>query len=95
MLNFIRIFFTSRQRDYYKLPKVADDLSTFLRDKYEFLSEKELKKIYHPSMIEFYVPAKDQRLDDGRWIKLLDSPVIGAFKNPMAYESFTYSQKAH
>ena len=77
-------FFTSRQRDYYKLPKVADDLSTFLRDKYEFLSEKELKKIYHPSMIEFYVPAKDQRLDDGRWIKLLDSPVIGAFKNPMA-----------
>ena len=77
-------FFASNQRNYYKLPKVADDLAKLLRDKYDFLSEKELKKIYHPSMIEFYAPAKDQKLDDGRWMKLLGSPVIGAFKNPMA-----------
>ena len=77
-------FFASRERDYYKLPKVADALAEFLHDKYEFLSEKDLKKIYHPSMIEFYSPAKEERLEDGRWMKLLGSPVIGALKNPMA-----------
>lgn len=77
-------FFASSKRDYYKLPKVANDLSKLLHDKYDFLSEKELKKIYHPSMIDFYSPAKGQKLEDGRWIKLLGSPVIGALKNPMA-----------
>jgi len=77
-------FFASIQRDYYKLPKVSDDLARFLYEKYNYLSEKDLKKIYHPSMIEFYTPAKEQQLDDGRWMKLLGSPVIGAFKNPMA-----------
>ena len=77
-------FFASSQRDYYKLPKVADDLARWLHNKYDFLPEKDIKKIYHPSMIEFYAPAKEQRLDDGRWMKLLGSPVTGALKNPMA-----------
>lgn len=77
-------FFASPKRDYYKTRKVADALAEFLSGKYDFLPKKELNKIYHPSMIEFYSPAKEQRLDDGRWLKLLGSPVIGALKNPMA-----------
>lgn len=77
-------FFSSRERDYYRLPKVADALANYLHEHYEFLSKKDLNKIYHPSMIEFYAPAKEQRLEDGRWMKLLGSPVIGALKNPMA-----------
>ena len=77
-------FFASEERDYYKLPKVADALKEFLLTKYEFLSEKDLRKIYHPSMIEFYAPAKYTRIEDGRSMKLLGSPVIGALKNPMA-----------
>ena len=77
-------FFFSKERDYYKLPKVADALANYLHDNYEFLSNKDLKKIYHPSMIEFYASAKEQQLEDGRWMKLLGSPVIGALKNPMA-----------
>lgn len=77
-------FFASRERDYFKMPKVADALAVYLREKFDFLSDGELKKLYHPSMIEFYSPAKEQKLEDGRWIKLLDSPVIGALKNPMA-----------
>lgn len=82
--NLYQDFFASKDRDYYKLPKVADALAEYLRGKYDFLSEKDLKIIYHPSMIEFYSSAKEQRLDDGRWMKLLGSPVIGALKNPMA-----------
>lgn len=77
-------FFASEKRDYYKLPKVADALADYLHEKYEFLSEKELRKIYHPSMIEFYAPAKYTLIEDGRSLKLLGSPVIGALKNPMA-----------
>ena len=77
-------FFASKQRDYYKLPKVADALAEFLHKKYEFLSEKDLRKIYHPSMIEYYSPAKYVQIEGGRSLKLLGSPVIGALKNPMA-----------
>lgn len=77
-------FFFSRERDYYHLPKLADSLSKYLYQEFSFLSEKELKKIYHPSLIEYYTPAKEQRIDDGRYLKLLGSPVIGALKNPMA-----------
>ena len=77
-------FFASKQRDYYKLPKVADALAEFLHERYEFLSEKDLRKIYHPAMIEFYVPAKYTQIEGGRSLKLLGSPVIGALKNPMA-----------
>lgn len=77
-------FFASEKRDYFKLPKVADALAKFLQDTYKFLVEKDLRKIYHPSMIEFYAPAKDTLIEDGRSMKLLGSPVIGALKNPMA-----------
>lgn len=77
-------FFSSSVRDYYKLPKVSEELAGYLKEKYTYLSENNLKKIYHPSMIEFYAPAKETLLDDGRLLKLLGSPVIGALKNPMA-----------
>ena len=77
-------FFVSEKRDYYKLPKVADALAEFLRERYEFLSEKDLRKIYHPSMIAFYAPSKPEIIEDGRCLCLLGSPVIGALKNPMA-----------
>jgi len=77
-------FFSSEERDYYKLPKVSDALAEFIGNEYQFISASELKKIYHPSMIEFYAPAKLEKVDGDRYIKLLGSPVIGALKNPMA-----------
>ena len=77
-------FFASSDRDYFKLPKLAEALADCLQKKYDFIDPKLLKKIYHPSMIEFYAPAKEQKIEDGRVLKLLGSPVIGALKNPMA-----------
>lgn len=77
-------FFFSQERDYFYLPKLADALAKYLSKRFAFLSEKSLSKIYHPSMIAYYAPAKEQRIEDGRYIKLLGSPVIGALKNPMA-----------
>jgi CRISPR-associated endonuclease Csn1 len=77
-------FFESSKRDYFKVPKVADALATFLHNTFKYLPEKDLRKIYHPSMIELYSPADYTRIEDGRSLKLLGSPVIGALKNPMA-----------
>lgn len=77
-------FFASSDRDYYKLPKLAEALAECIKKEYDFIDPKQLKKIYHSSMIEVYAPAKEQTIEDGRVMKLLGSPVIGALKNPMA-----------
>lgn len=79
-----QVFFASTKRDYFIVPKLADALSTFLNNTFKCISEKDLRKIYHPSMIEFYSPADYTQIEDGRSLKLLGSPVIGALKNPMA-----------
>lgn len=79
-----QLFFSSSKRDYYLLPKVSDALAAYLKEKYPYLSDKDLSKIYHHSMIEYYAPAQNVRIEDDRYLKLLGSPVIGALKNPMA-----------
>ena len=98
-------FFSNSKREFYKLPKIGDDLKLFLSNKFETLhchnnfidkttklpcnceACKKLNKLYHPSMVEFYKPSKAENIEyDGRVLskKLLQSPKIGAFKNPMA-----------
>lgn len=58
---------------------------------------KKLNLLYHPSQIEFYKPAKEQTIE---WkgtnlsLKLLESPKIGAFKNPMAMRTLHEMRKA-
>jgi CRISPR-associated endonuclease Csn1 len=64
---------------YYRLPKLIDTLKEFLQDNFEHLDEKKLSKIYHPSEINIYPPAKEI---DG--VLKLGSPKTGSFKNPMA-----------
>lgn len=72
-------FFASSKRDYYRIPRIYDNLQSYLCARYPE-SEAKVKKLYHPSMIEFYEAAKPD--DDGFY--KLGSPVIGAMKNPMA-----------
>jgi CRISPR-associated endonuclease Csn1 len=58
---------------------------------------KKLNLIYHPSQIEFYKPAKPQNIDwKGKLLslKLLESPKIGSFKNPMAMRTLHELRKA-
>ncbi len=57
---------------------------------------KKLDKLYHPSAIEFYKPVKEQQLEyKGSLLslKLLQSPIIGAFKNPMAMRTLHILRK--
>jgi|APTNR8051073442_1049403.scaffolds.fasta_scaffold01026_5 CRISPR-associated endonuclease Csn1 len=63
---------------YYQLPKLIDTLSEFLQLNFN-VNNKQIKKIYHPSEINIYPPAKEI---DG--VLKLGSPKTGSFKNPMA-----------
>ncbi len=64
---------------YYRLPKLIDTLKEFLLLHFE-LTDKQLQKIYHPSEINIYPPAKPDEYGNVR----LGSPKTGSFKNPMA-----------
>jgi CRISPR-associated endonuclease Csn1 len=102
-------FFATSKRDYFRLPKLADTLKSYLADNFQILhcennfvnpqnkdlpcrcdACKKLKKLYHPSMIEFYKPAET---DKETGLRLLESPVIGAFKNPMAMRTLHQLRK--
>jgi CRISPR-associated endonuclease Csn1 len=64
---------------YYRLPKLKDTLAEFLQLHFN-VEDKQLAKIYHPSEINIYPPAKPDK--DG--VLKLGSPKTGSFKNPMA-----------
>jgi len=64
---------------YYRLPKLIDTLGEFLLLNFS-IDEKLLSKIYHPSEINIYPPAKE----DKNGVLKLGSPKTGSFKNPMA-----------
>lgn len=64
---------------FYKLPHLLDTIKQFLKDNFEIL-DKSLLKLYHPSQIDIYPPAK--QIGDRKIF--LQSPKTGAFKNPMA-----------
>lgn len=64
---------------YYRLPKLIDTLVEFLQVHFN-VTEQHLAKLYHPSEINIYPPAKPDK--DGT-LKL-GSPKTGSFKNPMA-----------
>lgn len=63
---------------YYRLPKLIDTLGDFLQLNFD-VESKMLQKIYHPSEINIYPPAKPEN-----GTLKLDSPQTGSFKNPMA-----------
>lgn len=75
-------FFRSNDRKHFHNPHLLDYIKEILKDEFH-VENKKLKKLYHPSQIDIYPPAK--RADDGKLY--LPSPKTGAFKNPMAYKT--------
>ena len=65
--------------DYYKMPHLLDQIKEFLIGNFDWVTEKELSKMYHPSQIDIY-PKEDNQT-------YLKSPKTAAFKNPMAYKT--------
>lgn len=64
---------------YYRLPKLIDTLGEFLQLNFN-ADDKQLRKLYHPSEINIYPPAKPDKNGELK----LGSPKTGSFKNPMA-----------
>jgi len=82
-------FFFDERRDYIKIPKLSDDLLSYLYKRYNLLSEEERGKLYHPSMISVYRPfSSDSKAD-----VLLGSPNMGSIKNPVALRAFNILRK--
>ncbi|UCS91856.1 hypothetical protein KZP23_14075 [Echinicola marina] len=75
-------FFNSKDRKHFSSPHLLDQIKEVLADEFH-IEEKSISKLYHPSQIDIYPPAK--RLKDGNIY--LPSPKTGAFKNPMAYKT--------
>lgn len=75
-----QIYHKAVSHQFYKLPRIVDTIFDFILGHFTHVTEEQLMKLYHPSMIELYPAA--QRCDDGKIY--LQSPKIRAFKNPMA-----------
>lgn len=92
-------FFNSNTREYIKIPSLSDELKKYLAALIPSLkclnvnisdchckACNKLNKLYHPSQIDYYSPAKLQSII---WkgkplaLRLLESPDIGVFKNPV------------
>lgn len=71
--------FYKTEMGFYRVPKLKDTISDFLELSFN-LSEKQLTSIYHPSEINIYPPAKEDKNGELK----LNSPKTGSFKNPMA-----------
>ena len=74
-------FFKSTSHQFYKLPRVIDTLTDFIRTNFPTVTDNKLAKLYHPSMIEIYAHATPNESDGKLY---LQDPKTGAFKNPMA-----------
>lgn len=88
VVNFVsaeyQAFFHDRERKFRKMPHLLDSMKEFLKTSYH-LNQADLDKMYHPSQIEIYPPARRKYYAEyGRELMLLGSPKTGAFKNPMA-----------
>ncbi len=79
----LQSFINDKQRAYKKLPRLQDDLISFLKEKFDFLDDKKLNKLYHPSAIDIYPKLTERdKAADGKLY--LQSPKTGSWKNPMA-----------
>ncbi|MEM3373499.1 MAG: HNH endonuclease domain-containing protein [Candidatus Anstonellales archaeon] len=81
--NELQSFFHDKKREYKKLPRLMDDLKQFLKDNFDFLDDKKLNTLYHPSAIDIYPKLTERdKATDGKLY--LQSPKTGSWKNPMA-----------
>ena len=74
-------FFRDEKRNYIEVPKLDDTVKDWLKSHYPTLTNKELGKLYHHSMISIY-PVKKSGTDNSE-IRL-GNPNVGGIKNPVA-----------
>lgn len=86
-------FFNDAKRQFKKMPHLLDAMKLHLMNKFDLTTEQ-VKKLYHPSQVEIYPPAKRKYFEElGKELLLLGSPKTGAFKNPMAMRALYEMRK--
>lgn len=80
-------FFYDRKREYIKVPKLSDDLFSYLKEICNCLTDTDKAKLYHPSMISTYRPINSSDPEVGL---RLGSPNMGSIKNPVALRTLNY-----
>ena len=80
--EYYQSFFNSKDRKHFGLPHLLDQIKDVLVDEF-YIESKQVTKLYHPSQIDIYPPAKRSK-DENIY---LPNPKTGAFKNPMAYKT--------
>ncbi|MDR7130781.1 CRISPR-associated endonuclease Csn1 [Algoriphagus sp. 4150] len=80
--EYYQSFFNSKDRKHFGLPHLLDQIKDVLLDEFH-VESKQVTKLYHPSQIDIYPPAKRSK-DENIY---LPNPKTGAFKNPMAYKT--------
>ena len=93
-------FFHDQQREYIPVPKLTDSLREYILSNFSSILDehacRKLKYLYHPSNISIYKPAKLQKIDvNGHKLskRLLGSPDVGVFKNPVAMRALYVLRK--
>ena len=85
-----QVFFHSHKRDFYKLPHLADALTSYLTKQYPSVDEKQWKKLYHPSQVSLY---HVEKTDGDKGDLRLGSPSIGSMRNPVARRTLNILRK--
>ncbi len=74
--------------EYAKIQRIDERVAGFISDNFE-ISEKQLKKLYHPSAIDVYKPPVKGK--DGNYY--LGSPMVSSIRNPMAMRAMHQLRK--
>ncbi len=78
--NRYQSFFYDRKRDYIKVPKLSDDLFSYLKEICNDLTDSDKARLYHPSMISTYRPVRSSDSEIGLQLGV---PNLGSIKNPV------------
>lgn len=82
-------FFTDYKRDFIKTNRLDDDLKQYLLSNFD-VNEKQLEKLYHPSMISLYdISSIDGNSSDLR----LGKPNVGSIRNPTVLRALNILRK--
>lgn len=95
--NLYQNFFTSSEKDYYKLPRQSDAIKAYLISRFPNIKKEMWETLYHHSQIDMFPHGKEITEEmDGRMMHYfqLGRPDIGSIKNPVALRALHVLRQA-
>lgn len=92
-----QVFFTTSEREYFKLPRQSDTMKKYLNERFPEIDEAHWDRLYHHSQIEIFPHGKSVIEEvSGRMSNFfqLNTPDIGSIKNPVALRALHVLKRA-